>query len=70
VFGELAILESTRSATVIADEDIECCVLRSDTFADLSKTVPSIAIKLLTGLGRELSVRLRRANKTIEQLER
>jgi hypothetical protein len=44
-------------------------VLSDAQFAVLSKDAPSIAIKLLSGLGRELSKRLRRANRTIQQLE-
>jgi sulfate permease, SulP family len=38
-------------------------------FAALSTEVPAVAIKLLASLGRELSGRLRRANRTIHQLE-
>jgi hypothetical protein len=38
-------------------------------FAALAKETPAAAIKLLSGLGRELSRRLRRANLTIHQLE-
>ena len=37
-------------------------------FRSLTKEHPAIAIKLLTNLGRELSGRLRRANRTIYQL--
>ena len=71
VFGELAILDAgSRTATVVADEDIECWVLHENAFAELSKDTPAIAIKLLTGVGRELSTRLRQANKTIDQLEK
>jgi SulP family sulfate permease len=71
VFGELAILDAgPRSATVVADEDVECWVLRATAFAELSKTAPKIAMKLLTEVGRELSMRLRQANKTIDQLEK
>jgi sulfate permease, SulP family len=69
-FGELAILDAgPRSATLVADEDIVCCALRVADFEDLARNTPAIAIKLLTGLGRELSGRLRRANQTIHQLE-
>jgi hypothetical protein len=35
----------------------------------LSAAAPPVAIKLLAGLGRELSARLRRANPTNHQLE-
>jgi sulfate permease, SulP family len=70
VFGEFAILDAgPRSASVIADDDVTCYVLSEAQFAALSKNAPSLAIKLLSGLGRELSRRLRRANKTIQQLE-
>jgi len=70
VFGELAILDSgPRSASVIADDDVTCYVLSEAQFDALSTDAPSLTIKLLAGLGRELSKRLRRANKTIQQLE-
>ena len=35
----------------------------------LCREQPDLAIKLLTALGRELSVRIRYANMTIQQLE-
>lgn len=69
-FGELAILDAgPRSATVIADDDVGCYVLSEAQFAALMRDVPLIAMKLLANLGRELSGRLRRANRTINQLE-
>jgi anti-anti-sigma factor len=70
VFGELAILDAgPRSATVIADDDVECYVLSRTSFAALESDAPAIAIRVLANLGGELSVRLRRANRTIHQLE-
>lgn len=70
VFGELAILDAgPRSATVIADDDVRCCVLSEERFSALMSDAPHIAIRLLANLGRELSGRLRRANRTIHQLE-
>ncbi len=70
VFGELAILDrGPRSATVIADEDVTAFGLSLTGFEALRKDEPDIAIKLLSALGRELSDRLRRANRTIHQLE-
>ena len=70
VFGELAILDAgKRSATVVADDDVICAVLSASDFDELSRNAPAVAIKILTGLGRELSGRLRRANTTIHQLE-
>jgi SulP family sulfate permease len=70
VFGELAILDAgPRSASVIAEDDVVCSVLSEAQFAALGENAPAVAIKLLAGLGRELSGRLRRANRTIRQLE-
>jgi CRP-like cAMP-binding protein/anti-anti-sigma regulatory factor len=70
VFGELAILDAgLRSATVVADNEVICYVLSDKQFAAIAKDAPGVAIKLLSGLGRELSRRLRLANQTIHQLE-
>lgn len=70
VFGELAILDAgPRSASVVADDDVVCYVLSEEQFTALGQAAPNVAIKLLAGLGRELSGRLRRANRTIRQLE-
>jgi sulfate permease, SulP family len=70
IFGELALLdEGLRSASMIADEDLVCYSLSKQNFAELSQQAPGIAIKLLASLGRELSGRLRAANRTIQQLE-
>jgi Sulfate permease and related transporters (MFS superfamily) len=70
IFGELATLDAgPRSASVVADDDVVCYVLSDQQFAVLAKDAPSVAIKLLLGLGGELSRRLRRANQTIHQLE-
>jgi sulfate permease, SulP family len=70
VFGELAILDrGPRSATVTADEDVVAFSLSGESFDALREAEPAVAIKLLSALGRELSVRLRSANLTIQQLE-
>jgi CRP-like cAMP-binding protein len=70
VFGELAILDrGPRSATVTADEDMLAFALTGEGFDALRESEPAVAIKLLAALGRELSVRLRSANLTIQQLE-
>jgi SulP family sulfate permease len=69
MFGELALLDQeARSATVEADEELVCYVITRAGFDQLTRDHPAIAIKLLTNLGRELSSRLRRANRTIYQL--
>jgi len=70
VFGEVALLDhQPRSATVEADEDLVCYILTESAFATLTREHGGVAIKLLTNLGRELSQRLRRATRTIYELE-
>jgi sulfate permease, SulP family len=70
VFGELALLDrGPRSATVTVDEDLTGFGLSEASFNALCREQPDIAIKLLSALGRELSVRIRYANMTILQLE-
>jgi CRP-like cAMP-binding protein len=70
VFGELAILDKgPRSASIVADEDLVVYSLSETDFAALRESEPAVAIKILAGLGRELSGRLRHANRTIHQLE-
>jgi sulfate permease, SulP family len=70
VFGELALLDrGPHSATITADEDLKAFGLSEASFAVLCQQQPDLAIKLLTALGRELSVRIRYANMTIQQLE-
>jgi SulP family sulfate permease len=70
IFGELAILDKgVRSATVIADKELACRTLTRSDFADLSATSPGVAIRLLASIARELSGRLRTANRTIHQLD-
>lgn len=70
IFGELAILDSgPRSASVMADSDLVAYSLSDENFTILAAQAPAVAIRLLASLGRELSGRLRRANRTIHQLE-
>ena len=68
-FGEFALLDrETRSATITADVDSVCYVLDRTRFEDLTRSQHAVAVKLLTNLGKELSLRLRRANRMIAQL--
>jgi CRP-like cAMP-binding protein len=70
-FGEVAMLDrQTRSATIEADEPLVCYVLTRPGYDRIVRDMSEIAIKLLTNLGRELSARLRRANRMLNQLER
>jgi anti-anti-sigma regulatory factor len=70
VFGELALLDrGPRSATITVDEALAGFGLSEASFSGLCQEQPDMAIKLLSALGRELSVRIRYANMTILQLE-
>jgi anti-anti-sigma regulatory factor len=70
VFGELAILDARpRSASIVADDEFVCYALSKAQFAALSREAPLVAIKLLVSLARELTDRLRRANRMIDELE-
>ncbi|MFI4981341.1 MAG: SLC26A/SulP transporter family protein, partial [Nevskiales bacterium] len=70
VFGEVALLDTeVRSASVQADEELVCYVLEHEVFQQLADSHPGIAVTLLRNLGRELSNRLRRANRVIYQLD-
>jgi glutaminase len=68
-FGEMAVIEdTTRSATVRADTDVECYVMRLDAFERVSMRHPGIKVALLANLARSLSKKLRQANRTISVL--
>jgi len=70
VFGEVALLDTeVRSASVQADEELVCYVLEHEAFQRLAGSHPRIAVTLLRNLGRELSNRLRRANRVIYQMD-
>ena len=64
VFGEMALLDSERrSATVTADESLACYVLHRLTFEKLAVTNPRIVMTILANLAREMSLRIRLANR-------
>ena len=68
-FGEMALLDrERRSATVVADERLVCYVLDRESFERLTKTHPDVGIAILANLGRELSLRMRRTNRTLAEL--
>jgi CRP-like cAMP-binding protein len=68
-FGEMALLDrERRSATVTADERLVCYVLERASFEELSRTHPGAGIAILANVGRELSQRMRRTNRTLAEL--
>ncbi|HUZ31347.1 MAG TPA: SulP family inorganic anion transporter [Xanthobacteraceae bacterium] len=70
VFGEVAILDrGPRTASVIADGDFVCYAMSRDDYAALAEKSPGAAIQFMAAVGRELSGRLRTANRTIHELE-
>lgn len=68
-FGEMALLDrERRSATVNADEPLVCWVMERASFERLTATHPHAGLVFLSNLGRELSRRMRRANRTLLEL--
>ena len=61
--------EGARSATIEAEGDLVCYVMSRTAFELIVREHPTIAVRLLANLGRELSQRLRRANRAIYQLD-
>ena len=65
----MALLDrETRSATVSADEGLVCYVLERAGFDALSLSHPHAIQSLLLNMGRELSLRMRRANRALSEL--
>jgi glutaminase len=68
-FGEMVLLgQTTRSATVIADDDVRCHILKVDDFNRLSEQTPQLKIILLENLTKDMADKLRRATQWISAL--
>lgn len=68
-FGEMALLDrERRSATLKADDVLICYVLQRDTFERFAEAHPRAALAVLANLGREISLRMRRANRALLEL--
>ncbi len=69
-FGDMAILEGKpRSATVRADQDTEVLYMTVDDFEHLVQCEPLLASKMLLGMTKELSARLRLTTIEVRTLE-
>lgn len=69
MFGEMSILDrGPRSATVRAEGTLRCRVLHLSDFERLAADKPALALQLLRGIGRELSGRIRVANRMASEL--
>ncbi len=65
-FGEMALIDGApRSATVLADEDVECDILSVAEFDRLTDTHPKIKIAVLKNVSLGFSWRLREANRQL-----
>ncbi len=68
-FGEMALLDrERRSATVVAGDHLVCFVLNRSSFERLAESHPHAVLAILANLGRELSLRMRRTNRTLAEL--
>lgn len=70
VFGEMAILDyKSRSASVIADGNLVCYRMSRVILRQIGDDHPSIGYKILTGIGKELSMRLRVVIDMLSQVQ-
>jgi hypothetical protein len=67
-FGEMAIIETHRSADVWADTAVKCLELPLDSFADYRRLHPQIALKIMRNLSALLARRLILANAKVDLL--
>ncbi|WP_265949837.1 glutaminase A [Dechloromonas sp. A34] len=68
-FGEMILLgQSKRSATVIADCQVNCWILDADDIDHLAHDAPMLRITLLENLSRDMAEKLRRATQWIAAL--
>ncbi|MGR3221103.1 MAG: SLC26A/SulP transporter family protein [Candidatus Anammoxibacter sp.] len=71
VFGEMAFIDQgLRSANVIAETHIACYCMSSSELNRFNMEQPRLAHKLFIGFARELSMRVRIANRIITELKR
>ena len=65
-FGEQALMDNdTRSATVVAETDCECYVIKKKDFDKLGDDNPDIGLMITREIAKMLSGRLRKANSDV-----
>jgi glutaminase len=68
-FGEMAALErSTRSATIYADEEVDCRILSLGDLSRVWEEQPRIKAAMLENLALDLSGKLRKMNRVVSTL--
>lgn len=67
-FGEMSILEQSRSADVFADTSVTCLELPLDGFADYRRLHPETSLKIMRNLAAILARRLVAANAKVDLL--
>jgi glutaminase len=68
-FGEMTLLgQTTRSASVHADTDVECRILSIADIDYLANHAPQLKFALLENLARDIASKLRRATQWITAL--
>jgi glutaminase len=69
-FGEMAVMDrAPRSATVVADTDLVCDLIKVDAFERMTEEAPAIKIKLLENIGLSLCHKLRKTNRELSIFE-
>jgi CRP-like cAMP-binding protein len=70
VFGEMAIIDrGVHSANVVAETEVTCLYLTHVQLHRLNQEQPELAHQLMIGLARELSKRIRIANRITTELK-
>lgn len=65
-FGEMAVIDGARrSATILADGEVECDLLKVSDFHALTALQPRIKIAILTNLAASICGKLRKANREL-----
>lgn len=67
-FGELALIEESRSADVWSDTDVVCLEVSAEQFAAFSELHPKAAARVVRNLARLLAGRIRMATARIDAL--